>query len=307
MPPNTRKIILDSFNEFIITGSSAGAMGKVYFLDPVDKPTVHHTPMGRTIHPFIGGIASKFPKNLDDSKIFERECEIWLNLKHRNIVPLLRIMEIGGVMAALMPLYHESLRDLILKPSDRSDSFWGNQLLGILDSLDYAWNYHGLLHLDLKPENILNYYEDRSPYLSIADWGMARYQDSCFSRLKKRSSKGVGSLEVYGGTLPYMSPQRIKGALFSSNYRHTLSDDIFSVGIILSEILLHYNPCSEGALSHEDIINRILSGEYYSPILKLNHKKRALARLAQLCCSPDLEERPNSYKKIIKFMESHVV
>jgi hypothetical protein len=82
-------------------------MGKVYFLEPFGEQEFHWSPLGRKLHIFSGGLAAKFTKDSEDSIIFERECKIWLELQHRHIVPLLSLKEIGGVMAALMPRYHE--------------------------------------------------------------------------------------------------------------------------------------------------------------------------------------------------------
>lgn len=311
MVQRVKKILLEGIHEFLIIGCSSGGMGKVYFLQPLEKPSVYHTPMGRTIHPFQGGIAAKFPKNAEDSLTFERECKIWLNLKHRHIVPLLRVIEVGGVMAAIMPLYHESLRDLMLKIKNINEIFWLKQLICIFEALNYAWQYHKLLHLDLKPENILNYYEERSPYLSIADWGMARFIDYSYSHLHSMNKQGcpaIESLDVYGGTLPYMSPDRMRSALFGSKYCHSIADDIYSMGIIISEILLDYNPCFYGTKTQKEVVERVLTGQYYNCIMQIEREyNNSLVSLAQICTNPEQKMRPKSYNQIINYIKSHVV
>lgn len=305
-----KKIYVDGINEFHLVGTSSGGMGKVYFLDPAEQIDVHHTPMGRIVHPFSGSIAAKFPKRLSDSETFERECKIWLDLRHRHIVPLLRLIQIGGQMAAIMPLYFQNVADLIRERDSLGCPFWAEQLIGICDGLNYAWNERGLLHLDLKPQNLLNYYEDRDPLISIADWGMARFQDQCYARSKAVNAEEdrIASLQVYGGTLPYMSPERILGALRGDNYVHQVTDDIFSLGVIMVEIAVGKNPCIQGCSFQQDIVNNILTGEYHLSLGgMLNEVPSPLLKLAHECCHPDKSRRPQNYRKIIKRLKKHVV
>lgn len=311
MSSTRESVLINGYHEFQLAGSSAGGMGKVYFLHPKEKPEVHHTPMGRTLHPFVGGIAAKFPKTLSDSTAFERECRIWLDLRHRHIVPLLRLTEIGGQMAAIMPLYHQNLAELLAEGSDHvTGSFWYEQLIGICEGLDYAWKKHGLLHLDLKPQNILNFYKDRLPLLSIADWGMARFQEHCIARSisQEEGEVGIVSLSEYGGTLPYMSPERILGGLNQENYVHQISDDIFSLGVIIMEIATGINPCIHRCSTQSQVIDNIVTGRYFSVVESLSRTELGtLFALARDCCHPERRKRPTNYPKIIKRLKKYVV
>ncbi len=81
-------------------------------------------------------------------------------------------------------------------------------------------HHQEVIHLDLKPDNILI---DQDLQTYIIDFGLAhhsRYPDL----LAEEMRKGIGSA-------PYISPEQIAGV------RNDLRSDIFSVGVILYEIL----------------------------------------------------------------------
>lgn len=313
MPHTRQTVFIERHHKFHMVGSAAGGMGKVYFLDPEQYENIQRSPLNRTYYPFSGPIAAKFPKSLSDSEAFERECRIWLELRHRHIVPLLRLTPIGGQMAALMPRFSHSLEDLIrAKPNVdfERDNYWYSQLIGLCDGLDYAWRKKGLLHLDLKPQNILNYHKNGTPYLSIADWGMARFQDHCFwiKRKNNKEKADISSLAEYGGTLPYMSPDRILGAMGANSYIHDVTDDIFSLGIIMIEIATQTNPCIQACTSQEELVKNMISGKYFLSVEKaLNRRPSPFALLASECCHPDKSKRPKNYKSIITRAKNHVV
>ncbi len=288
-------------------------MGKVYFLEPVDKTYTKMSPMSRIFAPLDGKIAVKFPKRLADSDAFERECRLWLTVRHRHVVPLLKLSEISGQMAAVMPLYHQNAESLIYESRcnmPETGSFWYRQFVGICEALNYAWEKSNLLHLDLKPQNLLNYSEGPNPYLSVADWGMARFQNYCFfrSNTKKGSERGIESLEAYGGTLPYMSPERILGTIRNDSYMHQVTDDIFSLGIIMMEVATKSNPCIDRSETTSGTIENILTGGYYHIVSDVLKKyPGAWCRLAANCCHPDKRRRPKNYKIIIKELKKYVV
>lgn len=74
----------------------------------------------------------------------------------------------------------------------------------------------GFLHRDLKPANILL----RDHTVKIADFGFA-----------KKVSSGSGKESVNVGSPLYMSPEALQ------NNVYTIKNDIWSIGVILYEIL----------------------------------------------------------------------
>lgn len=106
----------------------------------------------------------------------------------------------------------------------------------IADAIDTAHALRPpLLHRDLKPANILLSRDER-PFL--ADFGIAFEVHSSMSQVSGMSHRA--------GTPRYMSPQHVEGE------RPTASDDIYSFGITLYEMLSGTPP-----FSHGDVFSQI--------------------------------------------------
>ncbi len=88
----------------------------------------------------------------------------------------------------------------------------------VVEALAYAHQHH-VVHRDLKPENIL-IANDGQPVL--LDFHLA-------------SEESDQRNEVIGGTLPYMSPQHMRA--LNGNGAVSTSDDVYSVGVILYQLL----------------------------------------------------------------------
>src|SRR5277367_3872748 len=90
---------------------------------------------------------------------------------HKNILAVLDCGLTGSRAAFyVMPLYAQSLRDLILRriPQDNVLRIFGT----ILDAVEAA-HLHNIWHRDLKPENILINEDGRE--LVVADFGIAHF------------------------------------------------------------------------------------------------------------------------------------
>ncbi len=105
---------------------------------------------------------------------------------------------------------------------------WLGQLC---EALAYAHQKVGLVHRDLKPSNLM---VDRNGDLKVTDFGISGLARP-LSGLKDHDG-GVS------GTLPYMSPQQLAGAPCQP------SDDIYSLGATLYELLTGRPPFTEGNL-----------------------------------------------------------
>jgi serine/threonine protein kinase len=111
-----------------------------------------------------------------------------------------------------------------------------------------------VVHHDIKPENLFVSCGDESPGLKLLDFGICR-SVSRSSRSTSHSSHSMvhASREPLMGTPSYMSPERI-ASLPGQDQR----SDIWSMGVVLYELLVGSPPFGEG--SDGDICARILAG-----------------------------------------------
>jgi len=85
---------------------------------------------------------------------------------------------------------------------------------------------NNIIHRDLKLENILIKYIDKEKYIiKLTDYG-------CSKRLISLSR----NCNIYSGTLPYMSPEILKGKEY--NYKN----DLWSIGIIIYRLIYGKSP-----------------------------------------------------------------
>ncbi|WP_327111849.1 protein kinase [Nocardia sp. NBC_01730] len=99
----------------------------------------------------------------------------------------------------------------------------------LADALDYA-EHHGVLHHDIKPENVL-FTADGIP--KLADFAI-READP---RMAAPNLAAIGT-----GSLPYRSPEQLAGYLDPGAPAPGNSSDIFSLGVLLWEMLTGANP-----------------------------------------------------------------
>ncbi len=97
-------------------------------------------------------------------------------------------------------------------------------------ALDYAHGQAKIVHRDLKPANIL---VTRDGEVKITDFGIAR-------SLAESATRLTGHRADTSGTLPYMSPQQLRG------HKPQATDDLYAVGAMLYELLTSRPPFFRG-------------------------------------------------------------
>jgi serine/threonine protein kinase len=103
-------------------------------------------------------------------------------------------------------------------------------LVQLCAALDYAHGQAKIVHRDLKPANIL---VTREGVLKVTDFGISR-------SLSENSTRITGKGGDTSGTIPYMSPQQVRGR------KPRATDDLYSLGAMLYELLTGKPPYFRG-------------------------------------------------------------
>lgn len=190
-----------------------GGMGVVYEAE-------QDVPRRRVALKVIG--ARREPDEVD-LRVFRREIQILARLTHPSIATIHDAGEThdGRPFFAMEKVEGERL-DLYLKRHPEADL--ATRLLlfrRICAPIAFA-HRRGVIHRDLKPSNVM-VEPDGTP--RIVDFGLARLLES----------DGDDSLTLSGivGTLPYMSPEQVRGGDAEVDVR----SDVYTLGVLLFEML----------------------------------------------------------------------
>jgi serine/threonine protein kinase len=167
-------------------------------------------------------------KNLEHQRFpthkFLRELRFLLSLQHVNIVTC-QTLEHTSTGRYLVMDYCEggTLRSLMTEESHPSLPQSLNLVADILSGLEHAHS-RGIVHCDIKPENILLNIRSSGWIARISDFGIA-----------KLSQDLVAQEWGNTGSPAYMAPERFYG-------QYSPTSDLYSVGIILFELLTGHRP-----------------------------------------------------------------
>ncbi len=148
----------------------------------------------------------------------------------------------------------------------------------------------GVVHSDLKPENV-----QLMPRPGTALGLIPRLIDMDRSLLDDRPAPWTRgkSPEGYTGTPGYFSPEHLSGQ------KPTRASDVFTVGLILGELLGGRHPFQASLADKEEYRRAILAGGQYGPVHLMGNlgtedgNAEAFARLIEQCLSPEAAQRPS--------------
>jgi serine/threonine protein kinase len=212
-----------------------GAMGMVYLAR--DKR------IGRRVALKTVQVQQQFEDESEATEFYQRlqrEAEVCGAMQHPNIVTLYEPGYENNVISFLATEWveGESLRERLKrsKPLPLDEALRISE--DILRGLAYA-HTKGVIHRDIKPANILLSTDGQA---KIADFGIARPVDSTLT--------AVGSML---GTPNYMSPEQVKCADV------TARSDLFSVGVVMYEMLTGVKPFSASDVSSilRNVVERV--------------------------------------------------
>ena len=169
-------------------------------------------------------------KNLNRDRFptyqFLREFRFLLSLDHPHIANCIALDQSGnGRQLVLDYCEGGTLRDLMEQGTQLSLAEILTLTTEILSALEHA-HAKGLIHCDIKPENILLTLSPTGWRAKVSDFGIARL-----------SQEFQGENRGATGSPAYMAPERFY-------FQFSAASDLYSVGIILYELLLGDRPFS---------------------------------------------------------------
>jgi eukaryotic-like serine/threonine-protein kinase len=259
----------------IISPLGAGGMGEVY--------RAEDTLLDREVA--LKVLPDRLAFNSESLRRFSREAKALAALSHPNILAIHDFVATEDLSFVVMELLEgETLRARLLK----SPLPWRQVAeigAAIAEGLGAAHS-KGIIHRDLKPENI---FLTQHNGVKILDFGLARVtpvlNNQEFS--KSPTMSYVTESGAVLGTLPYMSPEQIRGDAADSR------SDIFSLGCVLYEMLSGKSPFAGNTAAETSAA--ILRDE--PP--KLSNITPEFTRLLQLCLQKDPEYRLNSAHDLV--------
>src|SRR5262245_45134843 len=272
----------DRLGRFEILGSlGAGGMGEVYRArDPQLKRDVA-----------IKVLPPSLLDRTDRRRRFEQEARAAGGLNHPNILAVFEV----GIEGTTPYIVTELLEGGTLRERI------GNRALSARKAAEYAAQIasglaaaheRGVVHRDIKPDNIFVTTDGR---IKILDFGLAKLADGDPSNETETVSiDGVARTPVIG-TVAYMSPEQALGQRIDHR------TDLFSLGVVLYEMLAGVSPFRRGSTS--DTLNAIMQDEP-AEIPRVETITPALERIVRRCLEKRPEERFQSARDLAFSLET---
>ena len=237
------------------------------------------------------------PAKEGDAAAFEdlrQETRRSRRLSHPNIIRIYDFHNLPGEIPFISMEYVKGVNlDAVREREPQGVLSWEYLrpiLRDLCEALAYAHS-EGLVHRDLKPSNLLI---NEKGQLKLADFGIAA---SC------REPAGRGAERHQGwGTLAYVSPQQLDGGVPST------SDDLYSLGASLYELLTGVPPFYEGEL---EVQIRLATPQPLAERLqrfgRVNEIPPGINALVMDCLAKDPAQRPITARDVQRRIENAFV
>src|SRR5580765_2338155 len=213
---------------------------------------------------------------------FEREARMVAAINHPNIVTLHSIEEADGTRFITMELVEGQSLDQHMTAGGLPVARAIDIAVAIADALTAAHD-KGVVHRDLKPANVIVTQDGR---VKVLDFGLAKHADerSAFETTQAATqAMPVSSAGQIVGTVPYMSPEQIRGDAVDAR------TDLFALGIVLYELASGKRPFA--GETHVDVSHAILR-EAPKPLRTLRPEvPQDLDRIVSRCLEKSPRER----------------
>ena len=190
-------------------------------------------------------LKSEYIKNENIRQRFLSEARNMFGMNHSNIVRVTDLIEEDGLVAFVM----EYIEGLSLKEFlEQKKSLKKEKIIELfsqmLDAVGYVHSM-GIVHRDLKPSNFII---DSKEKIKLLDFGIAKNMD------QNSVDYTLTQTQQSMGTPLYMSPEQIK-----SSKSVTIHSDIYSLGVVLWQMVMGKKPYATESLSLFDIHSKIVT------------------------------------------------
>lgn len=218
-------------NYRLIRPLGSGGMGQVFL---AQNKNINQLVAIKSLHP-------QYANNMALRNRFKQEAVMLSSLNHPNIVKFLNYVENEyGVFLIMEYVDGYTLEDFINKKNGLIVEKRAYPMMSeILDAFSYA-HKRGIVHRDIKPSNI---FINSEGHIKVMDFGIAQIL----------SDVGAGGAGPVMGTPEYMSPEQVFG--------HTIDQrsDIYSLGVLLHQMLTGRAPYDATTLSELEIKRRVIN------------------------------------------------
>lgn len=284
-----------------------GGMGEVFL--------AYDTTCGRRIA--LKRIRTDLMEHKQMHNRFLKEARVTSQLTHPSIIPIYAIHGQHQVYYTMPYVEGKTLKQILRKTrlqekaGQKSDSAGGSIpalmriFLSICQAVGYAHS-KGVLHRDIKPENIIigQYGE-----VLILDWGLAKIMrptkntpddEGLDFAPKENPLHQITHIGKVVGTVAYMAPERAMGNPAS------VQSDIYSLGVILYQILTLYLPFKRGTL--KEFRENMHHENLYDPseLAPYRDVPKNLSRIVLRCLSTDLAQRYQTVNELLHDVESYI-
>lgn len=256
-----------------------GGMGAIY---EAYQSTLDRNVALKILPPYL----AKKPKFIEQ---FKKEAMAAAKIEHPNIVPIYGIGNDNDIHYFIMALVvgktveqmiRERRRSLIrtrkIIPLDESLSI----VRQVATALDFAHS-KGVVHRDIKPSNIII---DPNGKVVVTDFGLAK--------IRTAETQPQAGDDLFMGTPIYMSPEQAR----RDKVDHR--SDIYSLGIVLFELLSGHPPLPMGLENESDIMNCVMNGQIISIrnlVPKIDERLEAIVDMALMHDASDRYQTINAF------------
>lgn len=215
---------------------------------------------------------------------FHKEAMALAKLNHPNIETVYEFASQGGIdFIAMEYVGGKTLADKLGVSSlpEREVARLGMQITAALGEA----HSRGLIHRDLKPENIAVTEKEE---VKVLDFGLAKLLHS--DPDKDGASESLTQMEAAAGTLPYMSPEQLRGEAVDAR------SDIYAIGAVLYEMATARRAFSGGIASRT--IDSILHQPPVAPRTINGGISAELERIILKCLEKEPGNRFQSAKEL---------